>query len=233
MVDDLRAQRCLELAELDSGRRLELRDLLGVQLLDLLDRRRSRFSSSTLGHEVGREVEHPLQVARRDIEQQAKSARRALHVPDVRDRRGQLDVAHALAANLGACHFDAALVADGAGVADSLVLAAIALPVLGRTEDALAEQAAVLRLQRSVVDGLRLGNLAVRPGPDRLRRCQADPDRVEIVDIKHAAAVLPVVPGVPAVRVLADCGRNAELRCRKSMPLCARHISSDIESGWR
>jgi hypothetical protein len=70
-------------------------------------------------------------------------------------------VAHALPANLGASHLDTALVANGAGVADSLELPAIALPVLGRTEDALAEEAAVLGLQCSVIDGLRLGYLAV------------------------------------------------------------------------
>ena len=58
---------------------------------------------------------------------------------------GQLDVAHALAAHLGARHLDAALVADDALVADALVLAAVALPVLGGTEDVLAEEAVLLR----------------------------------------------------------------------------------------
>ena len=149
----------------------------------------SRALLIDLGHEVGGEVEHSLQVARRDVEQQTEPARRALDVPDVRDRRGQLDVAHPLAAHLGAGDLDAALVADGAGVANALVLAAVALPVLGRTEDALAEEPAVLRLQRPVVDRLRLGHFTVRPGPDRLRRGQADPDRIEIVDVEHAPAI--------------------------------------------
>src|SRR5437667_3724279 len=40
------------------------------------------------------------------------------------------------------------------------------LPVLHRTEDALAEQPVPLRLERAVVDGLGLGHLAPRPpGP--------------------------------------------------------------------
>ena len=46
--------------------------------------------------------------------------------------RGQLDMAHALAANLGARDLDAAAVADLALVADLLILAAVALPVLRR-----------------------------------------------------------------------------------------------------
>src|SRR2546430_12103145 len=57
-------------------------------------------------------------------------------------------------------------IADHAAVADALVLAAMALPVLHRTEDALAEQPVPLRLERAVVDGLGLRRLAPRPpGP--------------------------------------------------------------------
>jgi hypothetical protein len=77
--------------------------------------------------------------------------------------RGQLDVAHALAADLGAGDLDAAAVADLALVADLLILAAVALPVLGRPEDALAEQAVPLRLQGAVVDGFGFLDFAVRP----------------------------------------------------------------------
>src|SRR3974390_2196463 len=62
----------------------------------------------------------------------------------------------------------------------ALVLAAQALPVGDRPEDARAEQAVTFRLERAVVDGLRLGYFAVRPATDLLRRGQADADRVEI-----------------------------------------------------
>src|SRR4029079_15930375 len=101
------------------------------------------------------EVQNLLELARRDVEQVADAARDALEEPDVRDRRGQVDVAHALAAHLLARHLDAAALADDALVADALVLAAVALPVLGGTQDALAEQAVLLGLERAVVDGLR------------------------------------------------------------------------------
>src|SRR5205807_6725318 len=63
-------------------------------------------------------------------------------------------------------HLHPAAVADHAAVADALVLAAMTLPVLHRTEDALAEQPVPLRLERAVVDGLGLRHLAPRPpGP--------------------------------------------------------------------
>ena len=81
----------------------------------------------------------------------------------MRDRRGELDMAHALAADLRHGDFDAALLADDALVLHALVLAAQALVVLDRTEDARAEQAVTLRLERAVVDGLRLLDLAERP----------------------------------------------------------------------
>src|SRR5207248_987730 len=88
----------------------------------------------------GGEVEHLLELARGDVEQVADAARHALEEPDVRDRSGQVDVAHPLSADLLPRHLDAAALADDPLVADALVLAAVALPVLGRAEDPLAEE---------------------------------------------------------------------------------------------
>ncbi|MNC45440.1 hypothetical protein D3C75_944030 [compost metagenome] len=87
----------------------------------------------------------------------------------MRNRSSQLNVAHTLPADLGSCHFDAAAVADNALVADTLVLAAMAFPVLLGTEDTLAEQAFLLRLQGTVVDGFRFFDFATGPGTNFLR----------------------------------------------------------------
>src|SRR5437763_11338728 len=89
---------------------------------------------------------------------------------------------HPLAAHLLPGHFDAAALADDALVADALVLAAVALPVLRRTEDALAEEAVALGLQRAVVDRLGLRYLARRPVANLLARREPDSDRAEIID---------------------------------------------------
>src|SRR5260370_27821670 len=78
-------------------------------------------------------------------------------------RHRELDVAHPLAAHLGECHLHAAAVADHPAVADALVLAAVALPVLHGAENALAEQPVALRLEGAVVDSLRLRDLAPPP----------------------------------------------------------------------
>ena len=123
-----------------------------------------------IDHHIGLEVENALQIAQRNIQQVADARRQALEEPHMRARRRQLDVAHALAAHLAHRHFHAALVADHAAVLHALVLAAQALPVRHRAKDARAEQAVALRLEGAVVDGLRLGDLAMRPAADLLRR---------------------------------------------------------------
>src|ERR1041384_4034563 len=134
-----------------------------------------------------RSVEHLLELARRDVEEVADAARHALEEPDVRDRCGEVDVTHPLAPHLLPRHFDAAALADDALVADALVLPAVALPVARRPEDALAEQAVTLGLERAVVDRLGLRYLARRPVADLLRRSEADPNCVEIVDVDQSS----------------------------------------------
>ena len=97
----------------------------------------------------------------------------------MRNRRGQFDVAHALATDLGYGNFDAALFADDALVLHALVFAAQAFVVLYRTEDARAEQPVTFRLERAVVDRFRLLDFAEGPRADALGACDADLDLVE------------------------------------------------------
>jgi hypothetical protein len=98
----------------------------------------------------------------------------------VRDRHGELDVPHALAPHLGQRDLHAALVADHAAVADALELAAVALPVLDRTEDPLAEEPVPLRLEGAVVDGLGLRDLTEAPPTDLVRGGDLHLDEVEV-----------------------------------------------------
>ena len=137
------------------------------------------------GDQVGREVDDLLEVLGRQVEQVAQPRRDALEEPDVGDRSGQLDVAHPLTADLGPGHLDAAALADDALEPDPLVLAAVALPVPGGTEDLLAEETILLRTQRPVVDGLGLLHLTVRPLADVVAGGQADAQLVEEVDVEH------------------------------------------------
>ena len=168
---DVGVAALLELAALDRDLRLERRQVTRPRLV------------VHVGDHVRGEVDDLLQVLRRQVEQVAEPAGHALEVPDVRDRRGQLDVAHPLAPHLGAGDLDAAALTDDALEPDPLVLAAVALPVPGRAEDLLAEEPVLLRLERAVVDGLWLLDLAVRPLPDVVGGGQADAQVVEEVDV--------------------------------------------------
>ena len=161
---DLRTQRVRERVDVDAaqqlahGRRADVGHERNVVLFlrlgakgeilvfveELVDR---RFLLARLDDDVVGVVDDLLEIAQRDVEEVAHRAGQGLEEPDVRDGNGELDVTHALAAHLAEGHFDAATVADHAAIADSLVLTAMAFPVLDGTEDALAEQAVLLRLE--------------------------------------------------------------------------------------
>jgi hypothetical protein len=118
---------------------------------------------------IGLEVEHPLEIPKRDLEDVSDPRRQRLQEPDMGNRRSQRDVAHALPAHLGLNHLDATLLTDHATVLHALVLAAVALVVLDRPEDLGAEEPVAFRLEGPVVDRLRLLDFAVRPLPDLVR----------------------------------------------------------------
>src|SRR5262249_34333053 len=101
----------------------------------------------------------------------------------------------------GMRHLDAAAVADHALVFHATILAAGALPVLFRPEDALTEQAVALGSIGPVVDGLGLLDLAERPAANVMRAGQADPDGAVVVD--------PVVTQIAPGRVI----RHGPLPC--------------------
>ena len=114
--------------------------LLGEDLL-ILEPRIHRIQ-----HDIGGEVEHSLQNPGADVQDQSHPGGDALKIPDMRDRSRERDMAHSLPADGGLRHLDAAAVADHALIADLFVLAAVALPVLDRSEDALTEETVLFGL---------------------------------------------------------------------------------------
>ena len=101
-------------------------------------------------------------------------------IADVCDGYDELDVSGAFATHFLFGHFHTATVADDAFIANALVLAAMALVVLGGTEDAFAEQAVALGLVGSVVDGFGLQHFAVGVGLNLFGRGQSDGDLREV-----------------------------------------------------
>ncbi len=125
------------------------------------------------------EIKNALKLLQRHVHDEADTAGERFQEPDMRNRGSQLDHAHALAAHLGQRDFDAAFFADNTFVFHALVLAAKTFIVLHGAEDAGAEQTVFFRLERPVIDGFRLFDLAERPRLDLFRAGDRNPDAVE------------------------------------------------------
>ena len=80
-----------------------------VQQLCFLQRRLARIDDDVIFV-----IDDALELARAHVQHEADARRHAFVKPDVRNRHGQFDVAHALAADAGERHFHAATVADDA-----------------------------------------------------------------------------------------------------------------------
>ena len=98
-------------------------------------------------------------------------------------RAGQFNVAHAVTAYLCKRDLNATFLAHHTTVFQPLVLATQTFVILHRTEDLGTEQAITLRLEGTIVNGLRFFDLAIRPGADHVRGRQTDAYRIEIISI--------------------------------------------------
>ncbi|MNL11616.1 hypothetical protein D3C87_1324560 [compost metagenome] len=115
------------------------------------------FLDTWLNNRVPFVINDLVEFLGRKSQQVTDFVRQAAEVPDMCNRNHQFNVTHALAANLFLSYLYTATVADNSFVANALVFPAVTFPVFYRTENALAEQTAHLRLVGPVVDGLRLG----------------------------------------------------------------------------
>ena len=78
----------------------------------------------------------------------------------MRHRAGKFNVAHALTTYLRQCNLNTTLLTDNTAMLEALVLTTKALVVLDRTKNLGTEKTIALRLERPIVDGLGLLNLA-------------------------------------------------------------------------
>ncbi len=145
-----------------------------LQWLRLLARLLGHLHVAGIDHDVALIVDHCIELLGGQAQQVAYLVGQRAEVPDMGHGHHQLDVAAALTAHLLLGDLDTATVAHDALVAYALVLAAMALIVLYRAEDALAEQAVALGLVGAVVDGFWLEHLAIGVVEYLVGRCQRD-----------------------------------------------------------
>ncbi len=216
LIGKLFLQLGLERGDMLVASRLFLADLIRYRFLDrvpmLLEKRPIH-----MGDDVGDEVEHLLERARRHVENKAHRAGHALEVPGMRDGRGQFDMPHPLTADFRPRHFSATPVADNPLEFDLLIAAAVTLPVLHRAENALTEKPVTLRLERAVVYCLRLLDLSGRPGPDLLWGGDTDSYLVEVRAVGHTYS-FPNGGSDVRVRGSATASRPPRRRVRPEPP---------------
>ena len=87
----------------------------------------------------------------------------------MRNRCGQINMAHTLTAHLGNGNLNAAFLTHNAFIFHALIFAAQTFIVFYRAKNSRAEQTITLRLESPVIDGFRLFNLAKGPATDFFR----------------------------------------------------------------
>ena len=103
-------------------------------LTDLLSEERT-----CLYDEVLLVIDDGVEFLSRYAEQRRHLGRQRAEIPDMRYGHNEFDMSHALTTHFLLGDLHAATLADDPFIADTLVLTAVALEILGRTEDTLAE----------------------------------------------------------------------------------------------
>ena len=85
------------------------------------------------------------------------------------NRRGQFNMPHPVAPDLGLDHFHTAFFADHSPVFHAFIFTAVALIVFGGAENFRTEQPVTLRLERAIIYRLGLFYFPMGPFTDLLR----------------------------------------------------------------
>ena len=99
-------------------------------------------------------------------------------------------MSHSFTTHFSLGNFNAAAVADNALITDFFILSAMALPVLGRSENTLAEKTVPFRLEGSVIYCFGLLDLTVRPFTDFFGRCKSDLYCFEVIKFQQIIQLL-------------------------------------------
>ena len=120
-------------------------------------------SHAGIGYHECFKVQYAFDITQRHVQYHTQAGRQGFQEPDVGNRRSQFDMAHAFAAHFGQGNFYATFFTGYAFKFQAFVLTAQTFIVFDRTKDFGAEQTVALRFERTVVDGFRFFNFAIRP----------------------------------------------------------------------
>ena len=107
------------------------------------------------------EIHHLLKLLNTKIKHETNLGRNTAQEPNMRHRSRKLNMTHTLTTYGRLRHFYSTLVTNNALVTNFLIFSTVTLPILGRSENFFREKTLLFRLLSTVVNGLRLSNLAI------------------------------------------------------------------------
>ena len=137
-------------------------------------------------------IDNAFQLSCCDVKHRGNTAGHTLEEPNVGNRNCKFNVSHTFTTDFAQSNFHTATVADDTFVLDPFVFSAVTFPVAGRSENTFTEQTAFFRLQTSVIDGFRILNLTVTPGPDHFGRSHFDDNRFKCGCLRLRGCILAV-----------------------------------------
>ena len=120
-------------------------------------------SHTGIGYHKCFKVQYAFDIAQSHVQYHTQAGRQGFQEPNVGNRCSQFNVAHAFAAHFGQGHFYATFFTGYAFKFQAFVFTAQTFIVFDRAKDFGAEQTVALRFERTVVDGFRFFNFAIRP----------------------------------------------------------------------
>ena len=138
-------------------------------------------SQTRIGYHKSFKVQNAFDVTQSHVQNHAQTRWQWFQEPDVRYRWSQFDVPHALTTHFRQCHFHATFFAGHAFEFQTLVFTAQTFIVFDWAKNFGTEQTIAFRFERTVVDGFRFFNFAIRPRAYGFRWCDTNFDGIKFI----------------------------------------------------
>ena len=126
-------------------------------------------------------IDDGVEFLSRDTKQCSHLRRQRTEIPDMCYGNDEFDMTHTLSTHFLLCYFDTATLADDTFITDTFVLTTMALIVLSRTKDALAEETVTLRFVGTIVNRFRFEHFTAGQSHNLVRGSKTNSDLGETV----------------------------------------------------
>ena len=107
-------------------------------------------------HQIACKIDYFFEISGRHAHDKTDTRWHASEKPDMRNRNGELNMAHSLATDNGSGDFHSTLLTNNTFISNTAVFSTVTFEIVIRTENLLVKEAAFLAALGAVVDGFRL-----------------------------------------------------------------------------